>query len=55
VFEVDDYNDAIPGKRFEGSNNDGKPLASGTYFYEIQLPENVGGRKVIRGYIVLKQ
>ena len=57
VFEVDNYNNDVGGRRFEGSNDNGKPLPSGTYFYKIQIPagSNPGGPEIITGYISLKQ
>jgi gliding motility-associated-like protein len=51
VFEVEDYDSDIPGKRFDGLNESGKPLPSGTYFYTIEIPD----RSKITGYLTLKQ
>lgn len=39
------------GNSFRGLNNNGNALASGTYFYIIEIP----GQKDITGYIALKQ
>jgi hypothetical protein len=57
VFEVDNYDNDVGGRRFEGSNANGKPLPSGTYFYKILIPagSNPGGPEIITGYISLKQ
>ncbi len=52
IFKVDEYNNDIPGKRFEGTSLDGKGLPSGTYFYTIEF-EN--GIKPLTGYLALKQ
>lgn len=51
VFEMLDYKNDQPGKRFEGLNNDGNELASGTYFYKIEIPN----QKELTGYLVLKR
>ena len=57
VFEVLNYDNAVPGKRFEGLNNNGKALPSGTYFYKIEIPDgsNLNGPELLTGYISLKQ
>jgi gliding motility-associated-like protein len=57
VFEVENYDNDTGGRRFEGSNDNGKPLPSGTYFYRIQIPagSNPSGPEIITGYISLKQ
>ncbi|MEX2234451.1 MAG: gliding motility-associated C-terminal domain-containing protein [Cyclobacteriaceae bacterium] len=51
VFEIENYDSNTPGKRFEGDNEDGKKLPSGTYFYKIQIPD----RDLLTGYLSLKQ
>lgn len=53
VWETDDYNDNVPDKRFDGRNNNGKPLTSGTYFYRIEAYGS-SGRKELSGFLVLK-
>jgi len=57
VFEVEDYDNSIPGRRFEGTGNNGNALPSGTYFYKIEIPEdsNLSGPELLTGYITLKQ
>ncbi len=57
VFKVNDYDDEISGNRFEGRNNDGDELATGTYFYEIEIRDNPGysGPKRITGFIFVKR
>lgn len=52
VFEVSEYDNNTPGRRFEGSNEDGNALPSGTYFYKIEF---IDGRKTLTGYLSLKQ
>ena len=54
VFEMENYDDKVPGKRFEGVNNNGSTLASGTYFYRIET-STTGGKREVSGFIVLKQ
>lgn len=51
VFEVDNYNNAVSCKRFEGIDNDGKSLPTGTYFYKIEFAEN---KPAVTGYLALK-
>ncbi len=51
VYENAEYDTNDPAKRFEGYNTDGKPLATGTYFYLVNLPD---GRKR-SGYLQLKR
>ncbi len=51
VFESTRYDNSGTGEAFRGLNDDGKALASGTYFYIIEIP----GEKDITGYLTLKQ
>lgn len=57
VLEIENYNDNVSGKRFEGLNDNGKALPSGIYFYKIDINKgpNVNGPTQITGYISLKQ
>lgn len=57
IFEIVDYDSNVPGKRFEGKADNGKPLPTGTYFYKIEIPTTPGysGPGTITGYIHLKQ
>ncbi|MDQ2656103.1 MAG: gliding motility-associated C-terminal domain-containing protein, partial [Bacteroidota bacterium] len=57
VFEIENYDGRTPGRRFEGANDNGKMLPSGTYFYKIEIGNNPGytGPRVVTGYISLKQ
>jgi gliding motility-associated-like protein len=50
VFEASNYDNQ--SRKFEGLNDNGKALPSGTYFYKIELPN---GEKSITGYLSLKQ
>jgi gliding motility-associated-like protein len=50
VFERKDYTNTDGGKRFEGRNDNGAELPSGTYFYKI---EHAGGMST--GYLSLKR
>jgi gliding motility-associated-like protein len=54
VYKVAGYDNETAGKRFEGLNNHGSALPSGTYFYKIeyQTPEE---SKTLTGYLSLKQ
>lgn len=52
VFEVENYNNSNPTKRFNGKRDDGKEIPSGIYFYKIEF---VGGRKELTGYLTLKK
>lgn len=51
VFAVHNYKSEVPGKRFEGNNNNGNPLPTGTYFYKIELANS----DALTGYLSLKQ
>lgn len=48
VYEVSDYNNTTT--RFEGINNNGKELPSGTYFYKIEI---IG--QTLTGYLSLRR
>lgn len=50
VFEITDYNNS--NRVFKGVTNDGKELATGTYFYKIEF---IGGRERETGYLTLKR
>ncbi len=52
VFEVDNYNNTDPTKRFNGESDKGKDLPSGVYFYKIEF---VSGSQEISGYLTLKR
>jgi gliding motility-associated-like protein len=51
VFETTNYGKDLSGNTFKGLNDNGNALASGTYFYVIEIP----GEKDITGYLTLKQ
>jgi gliding motility-associated-like protein len=51
IYENEEYDSTDPAKRFEGNDNNGKELTTGTYYYVITLP---GGEKR-NGYLHLKQ
>jgi gliding motility-associated-like protein len=51
VYTMKDYDITNVAKRFEGRNNHGNELSSGTYFYKIHIPD---GRE-LTGYLVLKR
>lgn len=52
VFDVTDYDNDVPHKRFTGLTSFGRDLPSGTYFYKIEFADH---SKPISGYLVLKQ
>jgi len=52
VFEVQNYTNDLPGKRFEGMSDHGKELPSGTYFYKIEFAD---ASSPLTGYLSLKQ
>lgn len=52
VFEVENYESGVPGKRFEGLSDSGKMLPTGTYFYKIEFDKSI---KSLTGYLSLKQ
>jgi len=52
VFEVQNYESEVPGKRFEGLSDSGKALPTGTYFYKIELASS---HDPLTGYLSLKQ
>lgn len=51
VFEAANYDNNPAGNAFRGLNDKGNALASGTYFYIIEIP----GEKDLTGYLILKQ
>lgn len=57
IFEVNNYDNSLPEKRFEGRTDGGKDVASGTYFYRIEIGNapDYTGPKEITGFITLKQ
>jgi gliding motility-associated-like protein len=55
VFSVNGYDNENAGKRFEGRNNAGNPLTSGTYFYKIEYFDSSKGSMTLTGYLSLKQ
>lgn len=52
VFEVDNYDNSNPTKRFNGESSEGKTLPSGVYFYKIEL---INGADGLEGYLTLKK
>lgn len=52
VFETENYDHNMPGKRFEGLNNNGNVLPTGTYFYKIEFTDGSATRT---GYLALIQ
>ena len=52
VFEVDNYDNNDPKKRFNGTSDKGKDLPSGVYFYKIEF---ASGAPEITGYLTLKR
>lgn len=52
VFEVSNYDNDNPDKRFKGVSDSGKDLPSGVYFYRIEF---VSGRSSLEGYLTLKR
>jgi gliding motility-associated-like protein len=50
VFEIENYDNDIPGRRFEGFNNSGTQLPTGTYYYKIEY----GLEVVATGFLSLK-
>lgn len=52
VFEVDNYNNSDPSKRFNGESDSGKALPSGVYFYKIEF---TSGSPELSGYLTLKR
>jgi gliding motility-associated-like protein len=51
VFEAENYQNTLDGNTFKGDGKGGSPLASGTYYYTIEVP----GKKAVSGYLTLKQ
>jgi gliding motility-associated-like protein len=54
VFQVNNYDDNDPGKRFDGKGENGNMLPSGTYFYTIDFTGDTIS-KPLTGYLALKQ
>jgi len=52
VFEVDNYVNTDPARRFNGDNDKGKELPSGVYFYRIEF---ASGTPAMEGYLTLKR
>lgn len=52
VFEVDNYNNNDPAKRFNGESDKGKDLPSGVYFYKIEF---ASGSPELTGYLTIKR
>jgi gliding motility-associated-like protein len=52
VFEVDNYDNSDPTKRFNGESDKGKALPSGVYFYKIEF---TSGSQELSGYLTLKR
>ncbi|MGE0588316.1 MAG: gliding motility-associated C-terminal domain-containing protein [Cyclobacteriaceae bacterium] len=52
VFEIEDYDNDNPDRRFNGVSDNGKDLPSGIYFYRIEF---VSGRSSLEGYLTLKR
>jgi gliding motility-associated-like protein len=55
VFQVGGYDNAVQGKRFEGLNDNGNALSSGTYFYKVEFVDSALKRQTLTGYLSLKQ
>jgi gliding motility-associated-like protein len=55
VFSTVGYDNENTGKRFDGKNNAGNSLTSGTYFYKIEYFDSLTGSKILTGYLSLKQ
>ncbi|MCB0488009.1 MAG: gliding motility-associated C-terminal domain-containing protein [Cyclobacteriaceae bacterium] len=52
VFEVSNYDNGNPDKRFNGVSDNDKDLPSGIYFYRIEFGS---GRSSLEGYLTLKR
>lgn len=52
VFDVDNYDNTNPEKRFNGISNGSKELPSGVYFYKVEFPS---GRATMTGYLTIKK
>ncbi|MCB0492191.1 MAG: gliding motility-associated C-terminal domain-containing protein [Cyclobacteriaceae bacterium] len=52
VFEMDNYQNSDPAKRFNGESDKGKDLPSGVYFYKIEFNS---GSPELTGYLTLKR
>ncbi|MEQ8302733.1 MAG: gliding motility-associated C-terminal domain-containing protein [Cyclobacteriaceae bacterium] len=52
VFEVENYVNTDPTKRFNGESDKGKALPSGVYFYRVEF---TSGSPALEGYLTLKR
>jgi gliding motility-associated-like protein len=52
VFEMDNYQNSDPTKRFNGESDKDKDLPSGVYFYKIEF---TNGSPELTGYLTLKR
>jgi gliding motility-associated-like protein len=52
VFEIENYVNNDPDKRFNGESDKGKDLPSGVYFYKIEFKD---GSPELSGYLTLKR
>lgn len=55
VFVMNNYDSEVPGKRFEGNNDNGKSLESGTYYYKVEFTDQAQKRQTLTGFLNLKQ
>jgi gliding motility-associated-like protein len=53
VFEKEKYDNDL--RKFEGLNQNGHILPSGTYFYQIEFSDDSNKRQTLTGYLSLKQ
>ncbi|MBX2967687.1 MAG: gliding motility-associated C-terminal domain-containing protein [Cyclobacteriaceae bacterium] len=51
VYEIENYDDTISGKRFEGIATNGNELPPGNYFYKIEI----GNSSPITGFLSLRR
>ncbi|MBX2941271.1 MAG: gliding motility-associated C-terminal domain-containing protein [Cyclobacteriaceae bacterium] len=52
VFEIENYNNSDPAKRFNGESDKGKDLPTGIYFYKIEFGS---GSPELTGYLTIKR
>jgi hypothetical protein len=55
VYKVEGYDNELPGKRFEGLNEHGNALPTGTYFYTVEFVGSTQKKQTLTGYLSLKQ